>query len=240
MQRPRLGGESADRAGRGHPQRQVEVLVVEEDALVEAADALERGAAKERGAAGRAERGGCRRGGLQRLPVEVVEAHQGAVGEHPGGVDQVRRPFLHEDAGDRVDPLAEGVEEGLDEARLALDVVVEQQHRVRWVGGDRAVQRRPEADVPLQRQHGHLGETLAQQLQRVVAGAVVDDDHLDRPALLAQAAQGPLQLYGAVEVGDVDGCAHRPQAPPPPRSRREIAISGRARVAVRPGWCLSM
>ncbi len=67
---------------------------------------------------------------LERLAMQVVEAHQGAVGDHAGRVDQVRRRFLDEHPGDHSRPVRSGVQQRLDEARLALGVVVEQDHRV--------------------------------------------------------------------------------------------------------------
>jgi hypothetical protein len=68
-----------------------------------------------------------------------------------------------------------------------------------------AVERRPEAEVLAELEQRHLREVLAHQRRRVVAGAVVDDDDVERPALLAEAGQGAAKLAGAVVVGDEGG-----------------------------------
>ncbi|MET0557123.1 MAG: hypothetical protein ABW065_00415 [Solirubrobacterales bacterium] len=50
---------------------------------------------------------------------------------------------------------------------------------------------------------------LADQVQGAVAGAVVDDDDVDRPGLLAQAVEGGAEVALTVEVRDVDRGADR-------------------------------
>ena len=118
---------------------------------------------------------------------------------------------VEQDAGDHLGAGRGGLEQRLEEARLADDVVVEQDHGVTGAGGDRAVQRRAEAEVLAQLDQLHLGEIGAQQLLRPVAGAVVDDRHPGRPRLLAKADEERPETGGAIEVGDVDRClrSHR-------------------------------
>jgi hypothetical protein len=140
--------------------------------------------------------------------VQVVEPHQGRVGDDTGGIDQLRRPFLQHYPGDRVDPLAHLVQQSLDEAGLSLGVVIEQDHRIGGVLGDRAVDCRPKAEVFSQLHYPYLRQLAAGQLDRVVIRAVVDQDDVDRPRLRAEAAQGPAQLGRSVEIWDVYGWSH--------------------------------
>ena len=104
--RTRAAAASSQRAPGGpQSQREVEVLVVEEDPLVESADALERIPAVERRTAGGAERRRRVVGGLNWLAAQVVERHQGLrLGHDPGRVDQVGALVLDEDPGDHLAP----------------------------------------------------------------------------------------------------------------------------------------
>ena len=131
MDSARRSGASRQRPPRGaQPQRQVEVLVVEEDPLVEAADRLEGGPRVERRAAGRAERVGRRRGRLARLAVQVVEAHQGAVGDDPGRVDQPGSRSCSRTPATVSAPAAAGSSSASTKRGSQTDVVVEQDQRV--------------------------------------------------------------------------------------------------------------
>jgi hypothetical protein len=104
--------------------------------------------------------------------------------------------------------LVEGIQHRLDEPRLALDVAVEEDHRVGGPLAHGAVDRSAKAQVLPQLEQRDLRELLAHQRRRVVAGAVVDDDHVDRPRLLPQAAQRLPKPLGAVVVRNVDGRTH--------------------------------
>ena len=117
----------------------------------------------------------------------------------------LRVAFLEEDPGDRIDAIGAGVEHRLDQARLALDVVVEEDHRVGRAFADGAVDRRAEPEVLLHLEHLDLLEALPDELDRAVGGPVVDEDDVDRPGLAAQALERPRQELLGVEARDVDG-----------------------------------
>ena len=110
MQGPCIAGKPAAPSFGSQPQCQVQVLVVEEDALVEAADRLEGVASIERRPPARTEWGGRRERRFRRLTVQVVEPHQRPIGDHPRRVDPVRGALLQEHAGNRLHPGPEPVE----------------------------------------------------------------------------------------------------------------------------------
>ena len=195
-------------AGR-QPEGQVEILVVEEDPLVEAADRVEGALSVEGGAPGRAERVGRPGQGLERFAMQMVKPHQGRVGDDAGGVNEARVAFLDKHPGDGVDPFAELGEERFDEGRLGLGVVVEKDQRVAWVSLDSSVQRPTEAEIFAEAHQGHLREALGDQLVGAVARAVVDDYQVDLLGLRKEALQRSDDKLSAVEVRDVDRGTHR-------------------------------
>jgi glucose-1-phosphate thymidylyltransferase len=209
VQRPGLWRQAAAAAVGGEPQGQIEVLVVEEDPLVKAADGLEPFAAVEGGTAGWSEGRGSGLSSFSGLAVQVVEPHQGRVGDDTGGVDQLRRSFLQQHSGDRGDALAQSVQQRLDEPQLGHGVVVEQDHRVARSLRHRSVDRPPEAEVLAQLHHLHARQLAPRQLNRVVGRAVVDEDDGAVTRLFGQGAEDAAQAGGAVEVGDVNGWSHR-------------------------------
>jgi hypothetical protein len=144
-----FGGEPAVGSSARHPQRQIDILVVEEDALVEAIDRLERISPIKGGTSGRAKRWRCSRDCTYRLPMQVVEAHQCDVGHHTGGIDEAWRVLLKKHSSHHLDPSTCGIEQGLDEAWLALGVVVQQDDWICGVLLDSSVDCGPKAKVPL-------------------------------------------------------------------------------------------
>jgi hypothetical protein len=147
-------GQRADAACATHPQRQVEVLEVREDPLVEAADPSEHLPLHEGCGSGRPERGVGGAGRLGRLSVKVVPRKQRPIRDDARGVDEVRSVGLKENAGDGVCAVG-SLDEGLDELRLALDIVVEEDEQFGWTASDSDVQRPSEADVLLETDHAH-------------------------------------------------------------------------------------
>ena len=98
----------------------------------------------------------------------------------------------------------------LAEARFALDIVVEEDHRVAGELAHGPVQRSSEAEVLAELQALDSREPVPRPCDRVVAGAVVDD-HDSRLIFAAEARQGLQQELAAVPVRDVDHRLHRPQ-----------------------------
>ena len=192
--------------GGAQAQRQVEVLVVEEDPLVEAADRLEGGPRVERRAAGRPERVG-------RAPRRLATARR-ADSRSPSGSRSAITP-------------AESIRRG---------VALLQQHPGDHLGaaarGPPAAPRRTAARRPTSLLRTTIGSPASSATARLTAGpkptfspisrtdlrelartssdravgrAVVDDDDRRRPPLASEALEERAQAVPALQVRYVDG-----------------------------------
>jgi len=211
VERERTGCEPATVAPSKQPHDQVDVLEVGEDVLVESADALE-GLAVERGRAGAGADGVSHAVVEHRalLAVEVVEGEQRRIELDARRVDDARIVGLQEHSGGHRDAAAgvEGVAEALQELRLALDVVVQQDERVSLRLHHATVDRSAEADVRVQANEADA-RRCADDLGRSVGRAVVDHDDLVRDGLPLERPEQRGDEVGAVERRDDDGDAGR-------------------------------
>ena len=176
---PRARGDSQRATGKPHPQREVDVLVVEEELRSEAAEALELLARNREARPGAEARLGIRVGLRDRLarparPGDPREVDDTAPRVHelpPLGSDErlPRRPAraVGERRGDRLAPALGDDGVGVEEDQeLAL--------RLRRA----AVARGRKAVVRLALDHTRAGRRIAHDLERLVAGRVVDHDQL--------------------------------------------------------------
>ena len=130
----------------------------------------------------------------QDVRVEVGEA------EHPGpGADQLHQPVAVADVRVALEGRAERVD--CVEGEAIVGVHHQQQLRVRVL--EARVSRGRDARVLLADQLDALGQLLKRSLGLLVGRAVVDDDHLRRPAVLAQGTLDRLEQEApVVEAGD--------------------------------------
>ncbi len=212
-----MPGERARSDLAGHarlpkPDRQIDVLEVGEEVLVETAQSQERLPIERRGATAGTER---RRGSIGRrvgLAVEVVVGDQRPIDLHAGAVDRPVREA--QAAGHRVGARAlADADELLQEALVGLGVVVEQTDLRRGARASAGVDRRPEAAVDLELDEPDVRMLGGEHLAASVDGAVVDhaDGGLDR--LPAQRVEREAQPLAALVMRDQDLAAVTPLPP---------------------------
>ena len=226
-----------------HPQREVDVLPVGEQPLVEAADVEEgRAVVGSRLRRGR-DRVGCRGEGLDRYAVQVVVDEQRPVELHAGAVDQLRMAPVAENARGHDDPGAgiERFDQSLDEVRVADAVVVEEDQRLARCPAGADVHRDREAGVAIE--PDDLGEVVAPagRPHRPAGRGVVDHDRLVRDRLLRQRVEQAVEPSAHRRLRGNDD-RRGPQAAgqmtgsEPPRARGTAGPSrSRTQEAKRPG-----
>ena len=213
-----MDAESAGREPAGpprleHPQREVDVLPVREQPLVEAADVEEgRAVVGSRLRRGR-DRVGGRGEGFDRHAVQVVVDEQRPVELHAGAVDQLRMTPVAQNARGHDDTGAgiERLDQSLDELRVADAVVVEQDQRLGRCPASADVHRHREAGVAVE--PDDLGEVVAPagRADRPAGRGVVDHDRLVRDRLPCKRVEQPLEpsAHGRLRGNDDGG---RPQS----------------------------
>ena len=208
------GIEEAAFAQQPQPEREVAVLVVGEERLVEPSCGEERVAAVE----GRC---GARREDLARVEVRLGErpsvvaapGHAADVVGVAGAVDLARgRPRGGAGCRRTRTPgrLSAVVEEPLEPRRLREGVGVEERDPLAVVGrSDAGVVPARETGVSLEPDQLDVGEALGDPVRGAVGRGVVDDDRpVRRAGLSRERLEGPLDELASVEVDDDHGDAH--------------------------------
>ena len=248
----RLGDVGETPAGDPRPHVEVDVLVEGEVALVIAAELAEQLTTQEaRGATDAEDLVDARqpwrlclpRPGLDAAPVGG-QGLAGAVEAGAGGVaGRTLAPSLVlEDArlhaGERRIAL-ERVKQQADAAGLELRVSIEREDSAGDDTGGAEVHRRRETDVARQREVRHAA--LLQQLNRAIAGAVVDDQELELDPLGSERVEAARQQSRRVPAGNYNGdgskFAHAPEVSCPRcRGARRKRSESYATVSTAPSF----
>ena len=209
----RTGGKTAPVACHSHSEGQVEVLVIEKDALVESPDLFKRIAVKQRGTAGGTQR-------IQRgikpfdwFAGQIVPGGQGSVAADSGRIDQAGIACLQKDSSNHCGTaLILSFEEPFDEAIGRYCVIVQKDDWTLAVEHHGTVQGRSEAKVltaegdPL-----HSWKVPGQHFGAARSLTVVSDYYLHLDRLRLQCFKAGCESIASLEGGYVHGrggCAH--------------------------------
>ncbi len=211
VRRARSGSERAAPAGEAQPQRELDVLPVREECLVEAPGCSERRRPVRGRAPARSDRLPLADFRRRAIPTAVPRPERG-VELDPGGVDQLGRVSLEEDARDHADRrVGERLEQSVEKAGLAHAVVVHQHER--FAGGslfrEALVDGTAKADVAGQADDLDVRVPLRHGLGGSVARSVVDDHDLGwGNGLGGEAVERLQQQIASVDRGYDDDRAH--------------------------------
>ena len=175
----RLGRHGCAPAGAAQAQRQVEVLRVGKDRLVEPADLAPRGAPVCRRGPGRPREPRPRISGPRdRQARQARKTRERAVGAQPDAVDRLL-PGLHEQARDRARPglVLQRRDQALEPVGSAVHIVVQQHHHLAIARIGAAVAGGGEAQPLCRAEQPDRGPLAADPLGGLLAVTVVGDDH---------------------------------------------------------------
>ena len=196
------------RTGKPRPlksDREISILPVREQAIVEASLLLVGREPVRCRAAARPKRRPRLRERLNRLIPEKIPRSKRRVEFETGRVDALRCVVLQQyGCGHRCPRVGERLDDALDELRFADDVVV---HEDKDVGIERerdSVDRRTETEVLLVQHECDLRKALRDELARSIRGGVVDHVYVRAKRLCGEALQGLCERVAPVDRRDDD------------------------------------